>query len=144
MQLTQVEEAFKNLKGDLGVRPIYHQLEHRIEAHIFIAFMAYCLHVTLQHRLRGLAPGLTPRAVLDKFSMIQMVDVHLPTTDGREIILTRTTNPEKDVQLLLERLKLEMPSQPAPRLKPETASAKTGFVVETFKSRSSDFKRLPG
>jgi hypothetical protein len=89
--LTEIEEAFKNLKGDLGIRPIFHQLPHRIEAHVFIAFLSYCLHVTLRRRLRDLAPGLTPRAVLEKFSPMQMIDVHLPTTDDRTIILSRYT-----------------------------------------------------
>ena len=79
IQLIQVEEAFKNLKGDLGIRPIFHQLAHRIEAHIFIAFISYCLHVTLRRRLRDLAPGLTPRAVLEKFSAMQMIDVICPS-----------------------------------------------------------------
>src|SRR6478735_7067406 len=83
IQLVEIEAAFKNLKDDLGLRPIYHQLEERIEAHIFVAFMAYCLHVTLRARLKLLAGGLTPRAVLDKLSAIQMLDVHFPTTDGR-------------------------------------------------------------
>ena len=77
IQLVEIEAAFKNLKDDLALRPIFHQLEHRIEAHIFVAFMAYCLHVTLRARLRPLAPGLTPRAVLDKFATIQMLDVAL-------------------------------------------------------------------
>jgi transposase len=89
IQLTQVEEAFKNLKGDLSLRPLFHQKESRIEAHIFVAFLAYCLHVTLRRWLRDLAPGLTPRSVLEKFSAVQMIDVHLPTTDGREVILSR-------------------------------------------------------
>ena len=115
-QLTEVEEAFKNLKGDLGIRPIFHQLGHRIEAHIFIAFLTYCLHVTLRRRLRDLAPGLTPRAVLEKFSAMQMIDVHLPTTDGRTIILSRYTQPEADLQLLLKQLKLELPEQPPPKI----------------------------
>ena len=115
-QLTEVEEAFKNLKGDLGIRPIFHQLPHRIEAHIFIAFVTYCLHVTLRRRLRDLAPGLTPRAVLEKFSAMQMIDVHLPTTDGRTIILSRYTQPEADLQLLLKQLKLELPEQPPPKI----------------------------
>ena len=87
--LWDIEAAFKNLKDDLQLRPIYHQLEHRIEAHIFVAFLAYCLHVTLRARLKPLAPGLTPRAVLDKFAGMRMLDVHFPTTDGRELILTR-------------------------------------------------------
>jgi transposase len=116
LQLTHVEEAFKNLKGDLSLRPLYHQLEHRIEAHIFIAFMAYCLQVTLRRRLRDLAPGLTPRAVLEKFGAMQMIDVHLPTSDGRTLILSRYTQPESDLQLLLKQLKLRLPVQPPPRI----------------------------
>ena len=85
MQLVRVEEAFRTLKGDLAIRPIYHQEHGRIEAHIFVAFLAYCLHVTLGRRLKGLAPGLTPRSVLEKFSAVQMIDVHIPTADGREL-----------------------------------------------------------
>jgi len=113
MQLTEIEQAFKELKGDLAIRPIYHQRDDRIEAHIFVA---YCLQVTLKQRLRALAPGLTPRAVLDKLSAIQMVDVHLPTTDGRRIILSRYTHPEPDHRLLLQQLKLTLPPQPPPRI----------------------------
>lgn len=117
IQLTEIEQAFKELKGDLSIRPIYHQLDHRIEAHIFVAFVAYCLQVTLKQRTRALAPGLTPRAVLDKFASLQMVDVHLPTTDGRHLILPRYTQPETDLQLLLKRLKLQLPPQPPPRIR---------------------------
>jgi len=116
IQLTEIEQAFKELKGDLVLRPIYHQRDDRIEAHIFVAFLAYCLQVTLKYRLRALAPGLTPRAVLEKFAALQMVDVHLPTTDGRTLILTRYTEPEKDQQMLLQRLKLTLPPQPPPRI----------------------------
>jgi hypothetical protein len=116
LQLTQVEEAFKNLKGDLAIRPIYHQVESRIEAHIFIAFLAYCLHVTLGRRLRDLAPGLTTRSVLEKFAAVQMLDVRIPTTDQREVVLTRYTQPEPELQLLLEKLKLELPPQPPPKI----------------------------
>jgi transposase len=116
IQLIQVEEAFKNLKGDLGIRPIFHQLAHRIEAHIFIAFISYCLHVTLRRRLRDLAPGLTPRAVLEKFSAMQMIDVYLPTSDGRTIILSRYTQPESELKLLLNQLKLQLPDQPPPKI----------------------------
>src|SRR4029077_10715549 len=64
LQLVEIEQAFKELKGDLAIRPIYHQTDARIEAHIFVAFLAYCLQVTLKQRLRSLAPGLTPRSVL--------------------------------------------------------------------------------
>jgi len=120
-QLTQVEEAFKNLKGDLALRPIHHQKQDRIEAHIFVAFLAYCLHVTLRGWLRNLAPGLTPRSVLEKFAAVQMIDVHLPTTDGRQVILPRYTQPEKELQVLLDRMKLNLPEQPPPRI---TASGK--------------------
>jgi transposase len=116
VQLVEIEAAFKNLKADLRLRPIFHQLERRIEAHIFVAFMAYCLQVTLRARLRPLASGLTPRAVLDKFATLQMLDVHLPTTDGRTLILSRYTQPEADHQILLEQLKLRLPPQPPPRL----------------------------
>ena len=116
VQLVEIEAAFKNLKADLRLRPIFHQLERRIEAHIFVAFMAYCLQVTLRARLRPLAAGLTPRAVLDKFATLQMLDVHLPTTDGRTLILSRYTQPEPDHQILLERLKVRLPPQPPPRL----------------------------
>jgi hypothetical protein len=116
LRLVAVEEAFKTLKGDLAIRPIFHQREHRIEAHIFIAFLAYCLHVTLGHRLKNLAPGLTSRSVLEKFSAVQMLDVHMPTTDGRELTLTRYTQPEPELQLLLQRLKLALPPQPPPKI----------------------------
>jgi len=121
IQLVEIEAAFKNLKDDLQLRPIYHQLESRIEAHIFVAFLAYCLHVTLRARLKPLAPGLTPRAVLDKFAAIQMLDVHFPTTDGRTLILSRYTELNADQKLLVKQLKLNLPSQPAPRI---TAPAK--------------------
>lgn len=116
IQLTEVEQAFKELKGDLGIRPIFHQLDRRIEAHIFVAFLAYCLQVTLKARLRPLAPGLTPRSALEKFAAIQMVDVHLPTTDGRTLVLSRHTEPEPEQQLLLDRLRLRLPEQPPPRI----------------------------
>ena len=118
LQLTEVEQAFKELKGDLALRPIYHQSDARIEAHIFVAFMAYCLQVTLKQRLRSLAPGLTPRTVLDKMAAIQMVDVHLPTTDGRAVMLSRYTEPEADQAILLQQLKIRLPAQPPPRITP--------------------------
>ena len=101
---------------DLSVRPIYHQKDDRIEAHIFVLFLAYCLHVTLKQRLTALAPGLTPRSVLEKFEGIQMINVHLPTTDGKELLLRRYTQPDKDQILLLSRLGLRLPPQPKPEL----------------------------
>jgi hypothetical protein len=116
IQLVEIEAAFKTMKDDLQLRPIHHQLEHRIEAHIFVAFLAYCLHVTLRARLKPLAPGLTPRAVLDKFAAIQMLDVHFPTTDGRTLILSRHTELTADQKLLARHLKLDLPPQPPPRI----------------------------
>lgn len=118
MQLVQVEEAFKNLKGDLALRPVHHQKMDRIQAHILVAFISYTLHVCLRQRLKAVAGGLTPRAVLEKFCAVQMVDVHLPTTDGRTVTLTRHTQPEKELQLLLEQLKLTLPAQPPPKITP--------------------------
>ena len=116
MQLTQIEAAFKCLKSELGIRPIYHQVEQRVEAHILVAFLAYCLLVTLKQRLQAHAPGLTPRAVLDKLAAIQMLDVWFPTTDGRWLIMPRYTEPEAEQALLLYKLKLNLPVQPPPRI----------------------------
>ena len=116
IQPTEVEQAFKELKHDVSIRPIYHRLEQRIEAHIFVAFMAYCLQVTLKARLRQLAGGTTPREVIDKFSAMQMVDVLLPTTNARELALSRYTQPEAEHRMLLEQLRLQLPDQPPPKI----------------------------
>ncbi|HYZ39918.1 MAG TPA: IS1634 family transposase [Stellaceae bacterium] len=123
LQLVAVEQAFKSLKDELGIRPIFHQQERRIEAHIFIAFLAYCVQMTLKLRLQALAPGLTPRSVFEKFAAMQMIDVHVPTTDGREIVLTRYTEPEPELKLLLGELKLELPAQPPPKITTGAATA---------------------
>jgi transposase len=127
LQLVAVEEAFKNLKGDLAIRPIFHQQQERIEAHIFIAFLAYCLHVTLKRRLHALAPGLTPRSVIEKFAAMQMIDVHVPTTDERELLLTRYTQPQPELRLLLDKLKLELPAQPQPKITAAAADPTTSM-----------------
>jgi transposase len=116
VQLTQIESVFRSLKSELGIRPIRHQLEHRADAHILIAFLAYCLQVTLKNRLMIHAPGLTPSAVLEKLAGIQMIDVHIPTVDGRWLILPRYTQPEADARLVLDKLKLDLPAQPPPRI----------------------------
>ena len=116
LQLVEVEAAFKTLKGDLAIRPIFHQEQLRIEAHIFIAFLAYCLHVTLGQQLKALAPGLTARSVLEKFAAVQMIDVFVPTTDGRELCLTRYTQPEPELKLLLAKLRLTLPAQAPPKI----------------------------
>ncbi len=133
LQLVAVEQAFKNLKGDLATRPIFHQLEARVEAHIFVAFLAYCLHVTLGRRLHALAPGLTSRSVLEKFAAIQMIDVFVPTTDGRELVLTRYSEPEPELKLLLDKLRL--PAQPPPRNNP---------LVPTFSTEDQQYQPLAG
>lgn len=114
--LTEIEQAFKEIKQDLSIRPIYHQKDDRTEAHIFVSFLAYCLQVTLKQRAKAKAPGLTPRAILEKFKAMQMIDVHLPTTDGRNLMLPRYTQPEKDIELLIHQLNLTLPEQPPPRL----------------------------
>jgi transposase len=116
VQLTQIESVFRSLKSELGIRPIYHQLEHRADAHILIAFLAYCLQITLKQRLLLHAPGLTPTAVLEKLAEIQMIDIWMPTVDQRWLILPRYTQPSSDTKLLIEKLRLELPSQPPPRL----------------------------
>lgn len=116
VQLTQIEAVFRTLKTDLGVRPIYHQLEHRADAHIFVAFLAYCLQVTLKNQLLAHAPGLTPQAVLEKLATIQMIDVWIPTQDQRWLILPRYTQPDRDLQFLLDKLRLVLPTQPPPRI----------------------------
>jgi hypothetical protein len=120
MQLCFVEEAFRTLKGDLGLRPIYHQKPERIEAHLFVAFLAYCLSITLRQQLRGVAGGLMPRTVLEKLATIQMLDVLVPTLDGRELLLTRHTEPSADVALLLAHLDLRLPPQPPPKIRHRT------------------------
>ena len=116
MQLVFVEEAFRTLKGDLGLRPIYHHKPERIEAHLFVAFLAYCPSITLRQRLKALAGGLMPRVVFEKLATLQLLDVRVPTTDGRELLLVRRTEPDRDVALLLARLKLTLPPQPPPRI----------------------------
>jgi transposase len=123
IQLVEIEAAFKTMKDDLNLRPIFHQLEGRIEAHIFVAFLAYCLQVTLRARLKPLAPGLTPRAVLDKLAAVQMLDVSFPTTDGRTLIMSRYTELSADQKLLVKQLKLDLPPQPPPRITPAAAAA---------------------
>jgi hypothetical protein len=121
VQLTQIEAVFRSLKSELGIRPVYHRLEHRVDAHIMVAFLAYCLQVTLKNRLQIHAPGLTPSAVLEKLGTVQMIDVWIPTRDGRWLILPRYTQPAKDLQLLLDQVQLALPAQPPPRITAPTA-----------------------
>jgi len=114
--LTQVEAAFKSLKSDLAVRPVYHQLEHRVEAHIFVAFMSYCLMITLRQKLRYYAPGLTGRDALDKLNAIMMIDVRIPTTDGRILEMRRYSQPELEQRMILDKLMMNLPKQPPPKV----------------------------
>ncbi len=116
VQLVEVEATFKNLKSDLAVRPIHHQRDDRIEAHIFVSFLAYCVFVSLKHQLKAHAPGLTVRQALEKLAGMQMLDAYFPTTDGRELIFTRYTEPEPDQQLLLAKLGWILPPQAPPRI----------------------------
>jgi transposase len=117
MQLSEIEAAFKTLKSDLHLRPIRHHIEPRIEAHILVCFLAYCLSVTLRKRLEAHAPGLTSRTVLETLSGILMLDVHLPLADGRQLVLPRYTQPEPEHRLVLEKLGWELPPQPPPRIR---------------------------
>ena len=117
MQLVHVEQSFKTLKSDLGLRPIHHQLAHRVEAHILVAFLGYCLNVTLRMKLQASAPGLTPAQVLQSLSAIQMLEVQIPTTDGRMLVLPRHTEPEAQQRLILEKLGITLPPQPPPRIR---------------------------
>ena len=134
--------ALAKAGGDLAIRPIFHQLEARIEAHVFIAFLAYCLHVTLGRCLHALAPGLTPRSVLEKFAAVQMIDVHLPTTDGRELLLTRYIEPEPELKLLLNKLKLDLPAQPPPKITLAAPAPPTPLKCRPLRVRSSDSSYL--
>lgn len=116
LQLVEVEAAFKRLKDELAVRPVFHRTEERIEAHVFVCFLAYCVYISLREKLRRKAPGLTVRQMLEKLGAIQMLDVHFPTTDGRELIFTRYTQPEPDQLLILNQLDWTLPPQPPPRI----------------------------
>jgi transposase len=127
MQLVRVEEAFKTLKSDLDLRPIHHQIEKRVEAHILVAFLGYCLSVTLRMKLSAAAPGLTPRAALQSLSGIQMLEVQVPTSDGRVLVMPRHTEPEAHQQMILEKLKLALPPQPPPRIR----AGKLGLAAAT-------------
>lgn len=133
MLLVRIEGVFRCFKNDLGIRPVYHQNDARVQAHIFVCFQAYSLWVTLQERLRRLAPGLTPRQALEQLAGIQMLDVELPTSDGRLLTLSRYTQPDQAMKLLLARLGKNLPEQPPPKLSDlvKTEPPPGGCVVET-------------
>jgi transposase len=138
IQLTNIEAAFRSLKSDLGLRPIHHRLERRVEAHIFVAFLAYCLQVTLKNSLRNQAPGLSPQAVMEKLSTIQMIDVWIPTRDRRWLVMPRYTQPSQEVQILLDKLRLELPKQPPPRIKAPATGAPIAALPAVAPLRFAD------
>jgi len=124
MQLSEIEAAFRTLKSDLQLRPVRHHVGLRIEAHILVCFLAYCLSVTLRKRLEAHAPGLTSRAVLETLSGILMLDVHVPLADGRELVMPRYTQPEAEHRLVLEKLGWDLPPQPPPRIRRSQVSGR--------------------
>ncbi len=135
--LTRIEQAFKDLKGDLSIRPIYHSMGSRIEAHIFVCFLAYCLHSTLRNLAKRVAGAMTPAEIISKMASIQMIDVHLPTTDGRQITMSRHTHPNKETALVLAGLALTLPEQPPPKI----YSSLTGCSAD-FANTPTDFAGL--
>jgi transposase len=123
MLQTRVEQSFKELKSDLSIRPIHHQLENRVDAHIFIAFMSYCLQTTLRQKLKSSASGLTSQSVLEVLSRIKLLDVYIPTQDNRMLHMQRYTEPEKEHKILLEKLGLRLPAQAPPKIYSERVTA---------------------
>jgi transposase len=111
IQLTEAEAAFRALKEELAIRPLFHQLERRVKAHILVAFLGYALWVTLKHLLRRKHIGLSPAKALALLSTLQSADIILPTTDGREIRLRRVTRPDPEQKNLLERLGIKLPER---------------------------------
>ena len=111
-----VEQAFRDMKSDLGIRPVYHQKEDRVDAHIFVAFLSYCLQTTLRHKTRQSASGLTAQAVLETLSRIQMLDVTFETRDDRVLLMERYTEPEPEHELILHHLRMDLPPQKSPKI----------------------------
>jgi transposase len=111
MQLTEVEASFRALKSELSLRPLYHQREGRVKAHVMVAFLGYALWVTLKHLLRRNSSEWSAQRALAELSTLQSADIILPTTDGREIRLRRITEPTTAQQKLLNQLGIELPTQ---------------------------------
>jgi transposase len=116
MQLTEAEAAFRVLKSEVKIRPIRHRLPERVEAHVLVAFLGYCLWVCLKKRAARVAPSLTPWSVLDQLGRIVLVDVWFELEDGRMMRLPRITQPERAQALLLAQLGWSLPAQPPPRI----------------------------
>jgi len=122
VQLTEVEEAFRVLKSELNLRPIWHRIDRRVEAHVFIAFLGYALWAALKQKLRAVASSITPARALESLTGILMVEVWFALRDGRRICLPRITEPEAEQQLLLHHLKWSLPEQPPPKIYPRDVS----------------------
>ena len=116
IQLTEVESVFRVLKSELGLRPIWHRLDHRINAHIMIAFMSYCLWVCLKKHLHAHAGSLSCSHVLANMRSIQMIEVWFDANKQRRFCLDRITEPEPEQQAILEMLGWSLPSQPPPKI----------------------------
>ncbi len=116
VQLTEVEAAFRSFKSEVKVRPIWHWLERRVEAHVLVAFLGYCLWVCLRKKAQRLAPSLTPWQILAQLGQIALVEVWFELRDGRRICLPRITQPEPVQALLLQQLNWQLPQQPPPRI----------------------------
>lgn len=111
IQLTEAEAVFRVLKSELSIRPLFHQIEPRVKAHILVAFLGYAMWVTLKHLLRRNHSRLSPAQALALLSTLQSADIVLPTTDGREIRLRRIATPNPDQQTLLAQLGIMLPER---------------------------------
>ena len=116
IQLTEVESAFRCLKSELSIRPIWHHTDRRVEAHILVAFLGYCLWVCLKHQLKAIAGSITPARLLDAMQTIQLVEVWFQLRDRRQLCLPRITQPDKHQATLLDQLGWNLPEQPPPRI----------------------------
>jgi transposase len=125
MQLTEVEAAFRALKSELSIRPLFHQLERRVKAHVLVAFLGYAMWVTLKHLLKRWPSELSPAKALELLATLHSADIVLPTTDGREIRLRRITEPTSEQKLLLQQLRIPLPDplRFAPKCSADSATA---------------------
>jgi len=114
MQLTEVEAAFRTLKSELAIRPLFHQLEKRVKAHVLVAFLGYALQVTLKHLLKRSASEYSPAEALKWLAEIRSVDIVLPTVEGREIWLRRITKLDEQQQRILHQPRLQLPERLEP------------------------------
>jgi len=114
MQLTEVEAAFRTLKSELAIRPLFHQLERRVKAHVLVAFLGYALLVTLKHLLKRGGSEYSPANVLKRLAEVYSVDIVLPTLEGREIWLRRISKLDDEQQKILFQLQLPLPERLEP------------------------------